>query len=86
MPKVEQSANHADTNNQPNQQRRHTMSNYQLETIQIVMGFNDVQAENLIKLMDETGDHPDWSEASDIQYRKHFKMVLLLRLRSQKKL
>ena len=53
------------------------MSKYQVEIIQKVMGFNDEQTENLINLMDETGDYPDWSEASNTELRSHFKMVLL---------
>jgi hypothetical protein len=73
---VAQSANPADTNNQTNQQRRQTMSKYQLNTIQEVLGCDIKQAEHLIQLMDETGDHPDWSEFSTKQFRSHFKMVL----------
>ena len=53
------------------------MSKYQVETIQKIMGFNDKQTENLINLMDATGDYPDWSEASNTELRNHFKMVLL---------
>ena len=53
------------------------MSKYQINTIKEVMGFEDKEAENLINLMDTTGDHPDWSEASNTQLRNHFKMVLL---------
>jgi hypothetical protein len=52
------------------------MSKFQLQTIQEVLGFDTKQAENLIELMDTTGDHPDWSEFSNTQFRKHFKMVL----------
>jgi hypothetical protein len=52
------------------------MSKFQLQTIQEVLGFDIKQAENLIQLMDTTGDHPDWSEFSNTQFRKHFKMVL----------
>lgn len=53
------------------------MSKFQLKTIQEVMGFNVEQAENLMNLMDQTGDYPDWSEYSNSQFRKHFKSVLL---------
>ena len=53
------------------------MSKYQVEIIQKVMGFNHKQTENLINLMDSTGDYPDWSEASTTELRNHFKMVLL---------
>jgi hypothetical protein len=63
--------------NKPYTTRRKEMSKYQVETIQKIMGFNDEQTENLINLMDETGDYPDWSEASNTQLRNHFKMVLL---------
>lgn len=52
------------------------MSKFQLQTIQEVLGFDTKQAENLIELMDTTGDHPDWSEFSTTQFRKHFRMVL----------
>jgi hypothetical protein len=52
------------------------MNKFQLETIQEVLGFNVKQAEDLMELMDTTGDHPDWSEFSDTQFRNHFKMVL----------
>ena len=52
------------------------MNKFQLQTIQEVLGFNVKQAENLIQRMDRTGEHPDWSEFSDTQFRKHFKMVL----------
>ena len=52
------------------------MSKYQLETIQEVLGCDIKQAEDLIQLMDETNDHPDWSEFSTKQFRSHFKMVL----------
>ena len=63
--------------NQPYTTRRQEMSKFEIETIQKVMGFNVEQTENLINLMDETGDYPDWSEASNTQLRNHFKMVLL---------
>jgi hypothetical protein len=53
------------------------MSKYQLKTVQQIMGLNAEQAENLINLMDKTNDHPDWSEYSDSQFRKHFKSILL---------
>jgi len=52
------------------------MSKFQIGVIQEVLGFDVQQAENLMELMDSTGDHPDWSEFSDAQFRKHFKMVL----------
>ena len=52
------------------------MSKFQLNTIQEVLGYDTQQAEQLIQLMDETGDHPDWSEFSTKQFRNHFKMVL----------
>jgi hypothetical protein len=52
------------------------MSKYQLNTIQEVLGCDIKQAEHLIQLMDETGDHPDWSEFSTKQFRSHFKIVL----------
>lgn len=52
------------------------MSKFQLETIQAVLGCNIKQAEELIQLMDETGDYPDWSEYSTKQFQNHFKMVL----------
>jgi hypothetical protein len=54
----------------------HTMSKFQLETIQAVLGCDIKQAEELIQLMDETGDYPDWSEYSTKQFQNHFKMVL----------
>ena len=63
--------------NKPYATRRKEMSKFEIETIQKVMGFNVEQTENLINLMDETGDYPDWSEASNTQLRNHFKMVLL---------
>jgi len=52
------------------------MNKFQLETIQEVLGFNVKQAEDLMELMDTTGDHPDWSEFSDTQFRNHFEMIL----------
>ncbi len=52
------------------------MSKYQINTIQEVLGFSVEQAEELLETMDTTGDHPDWSEFSDKQFRSHFKMVL----------
>ena len=52
------------------------MNKFQLNTIQEVLGYNIQQAEELIQLMDETGDHPDWSEFSTKQFCSHFKMVL----------
>ena len=53
------------------------MSKYQINKIQQVMGFNAEETINLINLMDATGDYPDWSEDSDNELRKHFKMILL---------
>lgn len=53
------------------------MNKYQMSRIQQVMGFNAEETINLINLMDSTGDYPDWSEDSDIELRKHFKMILL---------
>jgi hypothetical protein len=53
------------------------MSKFQITTIQKVMGFTPEQAEILIRLMDLTSDHPDWSEASDTELRRHFKMVMV---------
>ena len=52
------------------------MSKFQVETIQQVLGCDTKQAEELIQLMDETGDYPDWSEFSNRQFKSHFKMVL----------
>jgi hypothetical protein len=52
------------------------MSKYQIITIQQVMGFTAEQAQDLIQVMDATGDHPDWSEATDRQLRNHFNLVL----------
>lgn len=52
------------------------MSKFQLNTIQAVLGCDIKQAEDLMQLMEETGDEPDWSEFSDRQFRSHFKMVL----------
>jgi len=52
------------------------MSKFQVRVIQEVLGFDIKQAENLMQLMDATGDHPDWSEFTDQQFRKHFKSVL----------
>lgn len=52
------------------------MSNYQITTIQKVMGFTAEQATDLIKVMDMIGDHPDWSEATERQLRNHFKLIL----------
>ena len=52
------------------------MSKFQLQTIQEVLGFDIKQAEDLMELMDTTGDQPDWSEFSTTQFRKHFNMVL----------
>lgn len=71
-----QFANRADNTNQPNQQRRQTMSKFQLKTIQEVLGCDIKQAEELMELMDQTGDYPDWSEYSNKQFRNHFKDVL----------
>lgn len=52
------------------------MSKYQRQIIREVMGFSDEQAEHLMNLMDATGDHPDWSEFSNAQFRRHFLLVL----------
>jgi len=52
------------------------MSKYQLKTIREVMGCSDEQAHTLMNLMDATGDHPDWSEFSTEQFRRHFTLVL----------
>lgn len=56
--------------------KENTMSAYEIKTIQKIMGFTTEEAENLINLMDETGDHPDWSEDNDKQLRNHFMLVL----------
>ena len=53
-----------------------TMSKYQITTIQKVMGFTAEQATDLIQVMDMTGEHPDWSEATERQLRNHFKLIL----------
>ncbi len=53
------------------------MSTYEMDTICKVMGFTEEQAIELMNLMDETGDYPDWSEDSDAQLRSHFKLVLM---------
>jgi len=63
--------------NQPQTTKEKTMSKYQETRIQQVMGFNAEETINLINLMDATGDYPDWSEDSDNELRKHFKMILL---------
>lgn len=52
------------------------MSKYQMKTIREVMNFSEEQAEHLMSLMDSTGDHPDWSEFSTAQFRRHFALVL----------
>lgn len=52
------------------------MSKFQLKTIQEVLGCDIKQAEELMELMDQTGDYPDWSEYSNKQFRNHFKDVL----------
>jgi len=62
--------------NQPYTTKEKEMSKFQVETIQQVLGCDIKQAEELIQLMDETGDYPDWSEFSNRQFKSHFKMVL----------
>jgi hypothetical protein len=62
--------------NKPQTTKEKTMSKYQINKIQQVMGFNAEETANLINLMDATGDYPDWSEASDKQLRNHFNMVI----------
>ena len=63
--------------NKPQTTKETTVSKYQINKIQQVMGFNAEETTNLINLMDATGDYPDWSEDSDNELRKHFKMILL---------
>jgi hypothetical protein len=53
-----------------------TMNKHQITTIQKVMGFTVEQAQDLIKVMDMFGEHPDWSEATDRQLRNHFNLIL----------
>ena len=52
------------------------MSKYQVNAIADIMKFTIEEAEQLLEVMDATNDHPDWSESSNNQLRKHFKSVL----------
>lgn len=48
------------------------INNYQLDAVMSVLGCDEARAEALLEYMDETGDHPDWSESSDNELRTHF--------------
>lgn len=51
-------------------------SKSQVEAVKTAMKASDEDAKAIIDYMDDNGFHPDWSEASWAQLRKHFNMVL----------
>lgn len=50
-------------------------SKHQVESVQTAMNVSDADAKAIIDYMDDNCFHPDWSEASWSQLRKHFKQV-----------
>ena len=50
-------------------------SKHQVESVQTAMKVSETDAKAIIDYMDDCGFHPDWSEASWSQLRKHFKQV-----------
>jgi hypothetical protein len=50
-------------------------SRAQVFTIMEVMLYTEAQAYALVDFMDAEGDHPDWSEYSTAQFRRHFREV-----------
>jgi hypothetical protein len=58
-------------------------SKHQVESVQKAINASEADAKTIIDYMDDHGFHPDWSEASWAQLRKHFNMVQHLIFSSQ---
>lgn len=52
------------------------MSEYQIRQIMQITECDEKEARWLLRLMDGTNDHPDWSEDSDEKMKKHFRSVV----------
>jgi hypothetical protein len=50
-------------------------SRAQVFTVIEVMKYTEAQAYDLVDFMDAEGEHPDWSEYSNAQFRRHFREV-----------
>lgn len=51
-------------------------SKSQVDAVKTAIKVSEADAKAIIDYMDDNGFHPDWSEASWAQLKKHFTMVL----------